>query len=253
VKTVYSPLDAVELARSAPDTEVVFLGVGFETTAPTLAASIMSAAREGLTNYSILSAAKTIPSALRTLAGSEDLHLDGFLLPGHVSIVLGVQVYEDLPREHGLACAVAGFEPAEMLRGLVSLVDQVDRGAPRVHNCYPGAVRTEGNPKARAVMERVFATVDSEWRGLGVVPTSGLDIREDLAAYDAARKFAVELPPPVEPVGCRCGEVLKGSIEPEECGLFGEACTPLRPQGACMVSSEGACAARYNFGEGGGT
>lgn len=247
VRVVYSPLDALRIAQGRPDREVVFLGVGFETTAPALAATVIRAKEMGLTNFSMLSAAKTIPEAMEVLASAGDLKLDGFLCPGHVSAILGSAVYEPLAVRHGLACAVAGFEAVEILRGIASLVTQVADNAPTVQNCYGGVVRGEGNPAALDILHRVFEPEDSVWRGVGPIPGSGLAIRSAYRAFDAARRFEVALPPPAEPKGCRCGEVLKGLIEPPECPLFGEICTPDHPRGACMVSSEGSCAASYNY------
>ncbi|MFO8072933.1 MAG: hydrogenase formation protein HypD [Polyangia bacterium] len=251
VRVVYSPLDALELARSEPRREVVFLGVGFETTAPALAASLLRAGDEGLRNFSMLVAAKTIPGALELLATADDLEVDGVLCPGHVSVILGSEVYRPLAERHGVPCAVAGFEPVEMLRGIASLTEQAQRGEPRVDNCYPGAVRPEGNPRAREIAARALEPCDSVWRGLGTIPQSGLALREELADRDAARRFEVSLPEPVEPPGCRCGDVLKGRIAPIECPLFDRGCTPETPVGACMVSSEGSCAAAYAFSAGG--
>jgi hydrogenase expression/formation protein HypD len=247
VRVVYSPRDALAIARAEPTRQVVFLGVGFETTAPTLAAAIRRAADERIENFSMLVAAKTIPTALELLASSPELRLDGLLCPGHVSVVLGAGVYLPLVERFRLPCAIAGFEPLEMLRGLCSLVAQADAGIPRVDNCYGGAVRPEGNPKARAAIDEVFEPVDSTWRGLGTIPGSGLALRPRFAELDAARRFQVELPTAVEPAGCRCGDVLRGVLDPADCPLFGRLCTPEQPQGACMVSSEGSCAARYQY------
>jgi hydrogenase expression/formation protein HypD len=246
VRVVFSPLDALALARARPEREVVFLGVGFETTAPTLGAAVMRAADEGLANFSMLVAAKTIPETLEQLASSAELRLSGLLCPGHVSVVLGSEIYRPLAERHKLPCAIAGFEPVEILRGLASLVEQVSAGVARVDCCY-APVRPQGNLKARAVLERAFVLVDSAWRGLGVIPRSGLALRPELRAHDAAARFAVELPEPVEPRGCRCGDVLRGVLDPVDCPLFGKLCTPECPQGACMVSSEGSCAARYQY------
>lgn len=251
VRVVYSPLDALELAAEHPERQVVFLGVGFETTAPALAASILRAADRGLGNFCVLSAAKAIPPAMAALVDGGEVALDGFLCPGHVSVVIGCRAYEPLAHDRGVPCAIAGFEPVEILRGLVALVDQVEAGVARVDNCYRGAVADEGNPRAREIMDRVFEPLDSRWRGLGRIPLSGLGIREGYAAFDAARRFAVDLPPAIEPVGCRCGDVLRGALDPVDCALFGESCDPERPQGACMVSSEGACAARFHYRDGG--
>ena len=247
VRVVFSPLGALELAREHPERQVVFLGVGFETTAPTLGAAVVRAAASGLANFSMLVAAKTIPAPLAALASAPDLRLDGLLCPGHVSVVLGSEVYRPLAERQGLPCAIAGFETNEMLRGLGALVDQVQAGVARVDNCYPGAVRPEGNPKARAMIDRVFEPVDSMWRGLGLIAQSGLALRAQFAAHDAAKRFDVSLPAPVAPAGCRCGDVLRGALDPAACPLFGTLCTPDHPQGACMVSSEGSCAARYQY------
>ena len=247
VRVVYSPLDALAAARQNPKRQVVFLGVGFETTAPVLGAALLQAHSERLENFSMLVAAKTIPVPLEVLASSPELRLDGLLCPGHVSVILGSKVYEPLAERHHLPCAIAGFEPNEMLRGLAALVEQVGAGVARVDNCYPGAVQAQGNLKAQQVIERVFEPIDSVWRGLGAMPRSGLGLRSEFAELDAAKRFLVELPPPVEPAGCRCGDVLRGVLEPEQCALFGKLCTPDEPQGACMVSSEGSCAARYQY------
>lgn len=247
VRVVYSPLDALDLAARNPDRHVVFLGVGFETTAPALAATVLRARADSRDNFSMLSAAKTIPEALTLLATDEDIALDGFLCPGHVSAVLGTEVYRPLANDYGLACAVAGFEAGEILEGLVALVRQIEAQQLTVDNCYPGVVRAEGNPKARAILYEVFQPADTPWRGLGVIPGSGLEIRPELEAFDAAKRFDVSRPAPEEPRGCRCGDVLKGVIAPRECPLFGAVCTPETPKGACMVSSEGSCAASYYY------
>jgi hydrogenase expression/formation protein HypD len=247
VRVVYSPLDALTIAEAEPDRQVVFLGVGFETTAPGLAATIRQAGSRHIANFSMLSAAKTIPKALSCLAGAGDIALDGLLCPGHVTAILGIDPYREMTERHGLACAVAGFEPGEILRGLASMVDQVTKGELFVDNCYPGVVKPEGNPKARELMYQVFEPIDAVWRGLGTIEGSGLGIRESLADFDAARRFDVSLPPSEEPRGCRCGDVLKGSIDPEACALFGKGCTPEQPKGACMVSGEGSCRAAYHY------
>lgn len=249
VRVVYSPADAVTLARDHGDRQVVMLGVGFETTTPTVAAAVLLARRQGLANFSVLSANKTVPIAMAVLADADDLALDGFLCPGHVSIIIGPEPYEALARDHGMACAIAGFEPDEIVAGLVSLVDQTLRARPRVHNAYASVVRAGGNAKARALTARVFRPCDSVWRGIGMIPGTGLAIVDELAEFDAGRRFEVSLPEAVEPSGCRCGEVLRGVIEPDHCPLFGRACTPENPRGACMVSSEGSCAARYLYAE----
>ncbi|MBT3222314.1 MAG: hydrogenase formation protein HypD, partial [Proteobacteria bacterium] len=239
VEVVYSPLDAVNLAQKHPSSEVVFLGVGFETTAPTVAAAILRAKSLGLTNFSVLSAHKTIPEAMVALVSTGDLALDGFLCPGHVSIILGPEPYKPLAATHGIPCAIAGFEVVEILRGMAALVQMVVKGEPQVVNCYAGAVRPGGNTKARDIMYEVFAGAHSVWRGLGTIPHSGLTIRGSYESFDAACRFDVDLPEPIEPRECRCGDVLRGAISPDQCPLFGQTCTPDNPRGACMVSSEG--------------
>ncbi len=247
VRIVYSPLDAVRMAEGSPELEFVFLGVGFETTAPGLAAAVLDAKKRGVHNFSMLSAAKTIPEAMDVLSSAQDLVLDGFLCPGHVSAILGTRIYEPLAEKYGLACAIAGFEANEILVGIESLVTQVRTGKPGVENCYPSVVQPDGNPLAIKIMYEVFAPESSVWRGVGPIPGSGLKIREEMAGFDASKKFDVTLPEPREPSGCRCGEVLRGVIDPKQCGLFGNKCTPASPHGACMVSSEGSCAASYNY------
>jgi len=246
IHVVLSPADALELARRQPERQVVMLGVGFETTAPAVAATLRQARDEGVHNYSVLSAHKTIPGAMQLLASSGELGLDGFLCPGHVSVIIGPEAYEPLAQQ-GIPCAIAGFEPEEMLRGIVALARQVRDGEARVDNTYPAVVRAGGNPVARRWLEEVFTPCDSNWRGIGMIPDSGLTLAEAFADHDAARRFQVQLPPAVEPPDCRCGDVLRGVLDPTECPLFGGACTPESPQGACMVSSEGSCAARYLY------
>jgi len=247
IRVVYSPRDALAMAREAPDRQLVFLGVGFETTAPALAAAVLAAADQQLPNFSMLVAAKTIPGALELLATAEDVAIDGLLCPGHVSVIVGPEAYASVVKRFGLPCAIAGFEPVEMLRAMHELVGQIQRGRPEVANCYPGAVRPGGNPKARQLVAQVFEPRDTRWRGLGVIPASGLALRPAYGHLDAAARFPVDLPAPVEPQGCRCGDVLRGAIDPVDCGLFGTTCTPESPRGACMVSSEGTCAARHQY------
>jgi hydrogenase expression/formation protein HypD len=247
VRVVYSPLDALRIAESEPSRQVVFLGVGFETTAPALAAAIVRAQEMNLANFSMLNAAKTVPEAMNVLASSKDLALDGFLCPGHVSAILGSDIYLPYAEKYNLACAVAGFEALEMLEGIACLVAQVKEGRRRVDNCYASVVRPEGNARAREMMYRVFEPCDTAWRGIGAISGSGLKIREEYGGFDAEKRFSLTVPKPKEPKGCRCGDVLKGILRPKDCALFGTRCTPSNPKGACMVSSEGSCAASYNF------
>jgi hydrogenase expression/formation protein HypD len=244
VRVVYSPRDAVELAAAEAERQVVFAGIGFETTAPTVAAAILEAQQRGLTNFSVLSLHKTMPLPLRLLMELGETPIDGFILPGHVSVITGTACYEFLADEFGVGGVVAGFEPDDVLEGLLMLLRQKQ---PRIEIGYRRAVRPEGNPVARALMERVFAPCDADWRGLGVIPGSGLALRAEYAQFDATARFAIEAGEPDEPKGCACGEVLRGVLDPAACPLFGVRCTPEDPVGACMVSSEGSCAARYRY------
>ncbi len=244
VRVVYSPRDAVHLAAAEPEREVVFAGIGFETTAPTIAASLLEARALGLTNFSVLSMHKTMPLPLKALLDLGETPISGFLLPGHVSVITGTAGYEFLARDYGVSGVVAGFEPHDILRALLRLVRMRE---PAIANEYGRAVRSEGNVIAQKLLEQVFRPGDADWRGLGVIPASGLALRPEFADADAALRFPADLEPPLEPAGCRCGEVLRGVTDPAECALFGARCTPEDPVGACMVSSEGACAARYRY------
>jgi len=244
VRVVYSPRDALAVARANPERTVVFLGIGFETTMPTVAATLDEAEREGVENLRFLAGAKLIEPPLRALASDPDVQVDGFILPGHVSVILGSRAYAFLERELGVPGVIAGFTPVDVLQAVIELVRQCASGRAEVVNLYPRVVRPEGNPHARALVDRFFQPADVGWRGLGPIPLSGLALREEYAHRDAER-IEVELEAPVEPRGCRCGEVLKGMIEPPECPLFDRSCTPGTPVGACMVSSEGTCAAWY--------
>jgi hydrogenase expression/formation protein HypD len=244
VRVVYSPADAVRIAAGEPDRQVVFAGIGFETTAPTTAAALLEARAAGLANFSLLSLHKTMPLPLRALLDLGETPLNGFLLPGHVSVITGTACYAFLPAEYRIGGVVAGFEAADVLEALLMLARQDD---PAVEIQYTRAVRPEGNVVAQRLLEQVFEPCDADWRGLGVIPGSGLTLREEFAGVDAWRRFPVDPGPSLEPPGCRCGEVLRGVTDPAECGLFGARCTPEDPVGACMVSSEGACAARYRY------
>ena len=244
VRVVYSARDAVQIAADEFDRQVVFAGIGFETTAPTIAASLLEARARGLTNFSVLSMHKTMPLPLKALLELGETPISGFLLPGHVSVITGTACYEFLAHDYGVAGVVAGFEPRDVLRALLRLVRQT---RPAIEIEYGRAVRPEGNVVARRLMEQVFQPSDADWRGLGIIPGSGLALRPEYADADAALRFAVAVEPPLEPAGCRCGEVLRGVTDPADCALFGARCTPEDPVGACMVSSEGACAARYRY------
>jgi hydrogenase expression/formation protein HypD len=248
VRMVYSTLDALQIAREHPARSIVFMGVGFETTAPTIAAAILQAAAEELANFSVLSLHKLTPPATRAILDAGELDLDGIIGPGHVTTIIGASAWEFLPADYGVPLAVAGFEPLDILRAVAGLVDMVKEGQPAVSNTYARSVTRQGNPAALEVMDRVFAVSAAEWRGLGAVPASGLSIRPEFDRFDAARRFEVDPGPTREHKGCRCGDVLRGTLTPPECPLFDRACTPTRPIGPCMVSAEGACAAYYLFG-----
>ncbi len=247
IRVVYSTLDAMAVARENPGKEVVFLGVGFETTAPTVAAAVLEARATGLRNFSVLSAAKIIPPAMAALVADPALRLDGFLCPGHVSVVIGTEPYEFLARDHGLPCVVAGFEALDVLQSVVMLLQQVVEHRAEVEIAYRRVVAPKGNPAARKILDDAFEVTDSVWRGLGVLPRSGLKLKPELRSHDAYR-FEVDVEPTREHPGCACGEVLRGIKTPFDCKLFGKVCTPDEPVGACMVSSEGTCAAAWRYG-----
>jgi hydrogenase expression/formation protein HypD len=247
VRVVYSPLDALDLAVRNPAKKVVFLGVGFETTAPTVAAALLSARARGVSNFLVFAAHKRTPPAVAALMAAPDLRVDGFLLPGHVCLVAGTQAFQPLVDRHRIPCVVGGFEPVDLLRALARLVAQIEAGEALLENAYERAVTPAGNPKAQAAMAEVFTDVDAEWRGLGVIPESGLKIAAAHRGLDAEASFDLAVPDVPEPRGCACGEVLKGLKLPTDCALYRKACTPLHPVGPCMVSSEGTCAAYYRY------
>jgi hydrogenase expression/formation protein HypD len=248
IRIVHSPLDAVALAVEHPRQRVVFLGVGFETTAPTVGGAILTADRKGLDNFFVLASHKTMPGPMQSLSADPALRIRGYLCPAHVSTVIGGVAYQPLADQFGIPCVVTGFEPADVLQGVLLLLRQCLSGVARVEIQYSRAVTWQGNPKAQAIIAQVFEPGDTVWRGLGLLPGSGLLIREGYKRYDAAAMLPVERCEPLEPAGCRCGEVLTGSCEPADCPLFGTACTPAKPVGACMVSSEGSCAAAWRYG-----
>ncbi len=248
IRVVYSVLDALALARKQPERKIVFLGVGFETTAPTVAWAIRQAARDGLHNFLVLSAHRTMPLAMAALLRGGEVMIDGFLCPGHVSAIIGVRPYEFICRDYSLPCVVAGFEADDMLAAIAMLLKQVAEGRAQIENQYARGVSADGNPEARAIMAEVFAPCDAEWRGLGVIPLSGLEIRAVYQAHDAQAVLAPEpCARPANRPACICGDVLRGAKLPTACTLFRTACTPETPVGACMVSSEGACAAYYRY------
>lgn len=249
IRIVYSPLDAVALAAANPGKKVVFLGVGFETTAPAIGGSIMAAKKQGLGNYFVLAAHKTMPQPMRVLSADPELKIDGYICPAHVSAITGPDAYRFLAEEFRIPCVITGFEPVDLMQGVEMLARQVVAGESRVETQYSRVVRPEGNRKAQAVIREVFTPCDAPWRGIGIIPGSGLRIADAYAGFDAEKAIPVEVEETKEHAGCLCGEILKGKAAPADCPLFAGACTPESPVGACMVSSEGTCAAAYKYGQ----
>lgn len=246
VRIALSPLDALAFAKEHPVREVVWYGVGFETTTPHTAALLESAARENIRNLSIFSAHKTMPNALRALLTAAT-QIDALICPGHVASIAGADAFRFLPEELHLPAAIAGFEPEELLVAILALVTMIKSGKPALVNAYPRVVKSAANVTARTLVDAWFAPSDAVWRGLGMIPQSGLALLPEHARFDAIRRFSVAPDRVAVQSACRCGDVLRGSIEPVECPLFGRVCTPQHPLGACMVSSEGACAAYYQY------
>jgi hydrogenase expression/formation protein HypD len=247
VRILYSPLDAVKLAVENPKRQIVFLGVGFETTTPTIAGAVLEAAKQQLDNFSVLCAHKTMPAPMAALTTDKDLQIDGYICPAHVSAIIGIDAYRPLTEDFNTPCVVTGFEPLDILQGIAMLMTQIHSGIYKIENQYRRFVKTAGNTKAQSLSAEIFEPCDANWRGIGLIPHSGLNIREKYAKFNAALKFKVEIEEPQEPKGCCCGEILKGKLTPQQCPLFGKRCTPENPVGACMVSSEGTCAAAYKY------
>lgn len=247
IRIVYSPMDALAVAQKNPTAEIVFLGIGFETTAPASAAAIIGAERYGLSNFYLLSTHKIMPPAMAALI-DEGVKIDGYIAPGHVSAITGTSIYTDVAERYRLGCVIAGFEPVDLMESILMLVRQIEESSQRIEIQYKRAVPAEGNPQARKLMDQVFELRDEWWRGLGILPLSGLKLKNQYSRYNAEKVFGVEPEPTKEDKGCICGEILKGLKTPKECKLFGTACTPVNPAGPCMVSNEGACHAffRYN-------
>ncbi len=248
IKIVYSPLDAVAFAEKNPEKDIVFLGVGFETTAPTVAAAVLSANSKGLDNFYILCSHKTMPGPMAALAGDPELQVDGYLCPAHVSAIIGANAYQPLVDAYHVPCVVTGFEPLDVLQGVLMLARQVVAGEARVETQYRRVVKPTGNQKAQQLLNLVFEPADARWRGIGDIPNSGLQLRGEFARFDATTQLPVAVEAASEQKGCLCGEILKGKVRPADCPLFRTVCTPEDPVGACMVSSEGTCAAEYKYG-----
>jgi len=247
VRVVYSTMDAVELAQKNPQKQVIFLGVGFETTAPTIAAAIQTAKQTGLANFSVFSAHKVVPPALKALMSMDDVRVDGFILPGHVSVIIGKDAYAAFFKQFKIPCAIAGFEPVDILQAIQHLVSQIETESPQLKNAYGRAVTEQGNVTAQKLLAETFNVQEVVWRGIGIIPKSGLKIKTGLAAFDAEQKFDFDVPVSEDPKGCACGDILTGTKKPFECPLYKTRCTPMNPVGPCMVSTEGTCAAYYRY------
>lgn len=247
IRVVYSPLDALTIARENPARKVVFLGVGFETTAPTIAAALAMARQEKIDNFLVYSAHKRVPPALMALMGLPGIRLDGFMLPGHVSVIIGAGAYRPFVAQHPIPAVIAGFEPTDILQAIARLVTQIESGKAILENAYPRVVTEAGNPKALKLLSDVFETVDAPWRGLGGIAGSGLKLQKAFEAFDAEKAFDLTSCEAFEPTGCDCGEILTGRKAPSACALFRKTCTPEHPIGPCMVSTEGTCAAYYRY------
>jgi hydrogenase expression/formation protein HypD len=248
ISVINSARTALELARENADRQVVLLAVGFETTAPATAATVLEADRDRVENFSVLMCHKLVLPAMLALLQAGDVPLDGFLCPGHVSVIIGSQAYRPVVEQYGKACVVAGFEPEQIFAGLVGILRQIAEQRVAAENVYPAVVNDVGNPVALDLFKRVFFTADVPWRALGVIPQSGFELAPAYKRFDPLRRFDIELAEDEDHPGCRCGEVIQGKVEPGECALFAKACTPLAPIGPCMVSTEGTCAAWYKYG-----
>jgi len=250
VRIVYSTMDALKIAEEDSNKSVVFLGIGFETTAPTIAASVLQAEEKEIRNYYVLSLHKLCPPVIQAILDSGEVKLDGLICPGHVSAIIGSHPWEFIARDYGIPCVVSGFEPLDILQCVDMLVAQIENGQSKVEIAYRRGVRPEGNQQALKLMEQVFEPCPAQWRGIGEVPDSGLRLRREYQRFDAELAFDIAPGPPYEPMGCICGDILRGIKTPLDCQLFGKACTPQYPVGPCMVSSEGSCSAYYLYGGG---
>ena len=246
IRIVYSALESLEIARGNPEKNVIFLGIGFETTAPATAATIIKAKKEKISNFFVLSAHKVMPPVMKALV-EEGVKINGFIAPGHVTAITGTSIYNDLASVYGLGVVVSGFEPADLMQAVLMLAIQMESGTPKVEIQYQRVVHYKGNILAQQLLDEVFVHSDDSWRGLGMIPDSGLKIRENFSSFDAEKQFTVNVPESVEPKGCICGQILRGIKTPEDCTLFAKKCSPSHPVGACMVSAEGTCATYYKY------
>lgn len=248
VVVTYSAMDGLKYAVAHPDENIVFLAVGFETTTPATAAVVKAAKAKGVDNFTVFAAHKLVMPALKALLTADDVVISGFLCPGHVSVIIGADAYRPVTKEFHKPCAIAGFEPAQMLDGVLRIIQQCKDGRAEIDNCYGAVVSGEGNRVAWKFVEEVFEPADAEWRAIGVISQSGLELRDEYRIHDARARFNIVMPSSYEPKGCRCGDVIQGKAMPTECPLFAKGCTPRNPVGPCMVSSEGTCAAHYKYG-----
>jgi hydrogenase expression/formation protein HypD len=249
VRVLYSPMDALKLAKQEPGRQIVFFATGFETTSPLIAGTVFAAARDCVKNFSILSSHKTVPLAVKALLDSGEVKVDGFIMPGHVSTMIGLAPYGFIAADYHIPSVVTGFEAQEIVLGVLMIVRQISAGITKVENAYPNVVRPEGNPRAMQLLYDVFEPADAYWRGIGNLPGTGLKLREKYRDFDAESRFRPETTGIAEPELCSCGEILRGVKVPTECPLFGTGCTPDDPVGPCMVSAEGSCAAYYKYGQ----
>ena len=247
VRVIYSAIDAIEIARTNPQKSIILIGIGFETTAPTIAASVLQAQRERISNFYMLSLLKQTPPVIKALLDTGEVRIDGIIGPGHVSAIIGSIPYEFIPRDYRIGCVISGFEPLDILLCIEKLIQQSELSLPKVEIAYRRAVKTSGNQKALEMLKAVFISEKADWRGIGTIPDSGWKLKSEYQCFDADRAFKVSLKPVKEPEGCCCGDIIRGTVTPPECELFGTACTPESPAGPCMVSNEGACSAYYNY------
>jgi hydrogenase expression/formation protein HypD len=246
IRIIYSVLESLEIAKNNPEKNIIFLGIGFETTAPATAAALVQAKKEKINNFYVLSAHKVMPPVMKTLV-EEGVKIDGFIAPGHVSAITGTGIYDELASEYGLGVVVTGFEPADLMQAVLMLALQIESGTQRVEVQYQRVVHKDGNTIAQRLIDEVFVHGNDIWRGLGAIPGSGLKIKEDFSSFDAEKHFFVDIPESSEPKGCICGQILRGLKTPLDCRLFAKKCTPSDPVGACMVSGEGTCATYYKY------